>query len=123
MELIINHRSVCEGGPTHVTVADGAATIGQVIALFKEQKGVTCPIRLRDGRRVLRSTDTLDEVGIQSGRALVASKNAGGSPAYQALRRIEQGISSQSRAHGEMTRQISDVATAVSSGFSESRKG
>ena len=120
MELIINHRSICEGGPAHITVPDGATTVGRVIALFKEQTGVTCPVRLKTAQRVLRSTDTLDGAGIAGGHALTAVKNTNGSPAYQALRRIELGISRQSRAHGEMTRQISDVATALTSGFSAS---
>ena len=117
MELIINHRNICEGGPTHLTVPDGATTIGQVIALFKEQKGITQRIRLRAGRRMLCSTDTLDGVGIAGNHVLAAVKNTSGAATYQALRRVELGISRQSRSHGEMTRQIGDVATAVSGGF------
>ena len=80
MELIINHRSICEGGPAHITVPDGATTVGRAIALFKEQTGVTCPVRLKTAQRVLRSTDTLDEVGIAGGHALTAVKHTNGSP-------------------------------------------
>ena len=117
MELIINHRSVCEGGPTHLTVPDGATTIGQVIALFKKQTGITHRIRLRAGPRELRSTDTLDEAGIAGGDVLTAVKNTSGSATYQALCRVELGISRQSRAHGELMAQVGAVGTAVSGGF------
>ena len=117
MELVVNHGSLCDGGPARIAVADGSTTVGQVIALFKQQTGVSCAVRLKDGRRVLRSADTLEALGIRSGHAVTAVKNAFGSPAYQALRRIEKGVSVQSRAHGEIATQVSEVATAVSSGF------
>ena len=117
MEVVINYRNICDGGPARIAVADGSTTVGQVIALFKQQTGVSCAVRLKDKQRVLRSADTLEALGIRSGHAVTAVKNAYGSPAYQALRRIEKGVSTQSRAHRQLAEQVGGVATAVSSGF------
>ena len=66
---------------------------------------------------MLRSADTLEALGIHSGHGLTAVKNTCASPAFQALRRIERGVSTQSRAHRQLTEQVGGVATAVSSGF------
>ena len=93
--LTINHTSMAGGGPTQILAPDGATTIGQVVELFKEQTGITQRIRLRAAKRELRLTDTLDGVGIVGGHVLTAVKNTNGSPAYQALRRVELGISRQ----------------------------
>ena len=123
MKLLINHASVCEGGPTHVTVPDGATTIAQVIELFKEQTGATQRIRLRAATRELRLADTLDAAGIADGHELLAIKNASGSAAYQALRRVERGITRQTHAHGVLMGRVDEVGTAVRGGFDRVEAG
>ena len=123
MKLLINHASVCEGGPTHVTVPDGATTIAQVIELFKGQTGVTQRIRLRAATRQLRLADTLDAAGIADGHELLAIKNVSGSAAYQALRRVERGITRQTHAHGVLMGRVDEVGTAVRGGFDRVEAG
>ena len=122
-KLLINHASVCEGGPTHVTVPDGATTVAQVIELFKEQTGVTQRIRLRAATRQLRLADTLDAAGIADGHELLAIKNASGSAAYQALRRVERGITRQTHAHGALMTRVDEVGAAVRGGFDRVEAG
>ena len=124
MELTINHSSVCEGGPTQITVADGTTTVAQVIELLKERTGAAGNVRLRtSARQVLRLTDTLDEMGILSGHVLLAFRRAIHTPAAQALRRIERGITQQSYAHGELMARVGAVGTAVEAGFNRVEAG
>ena len=59
MELIINHRSICDGGPARIAVEDESTTVGQVIALFKQQTGVSCAVRLKDGGGACSAPPTL----------------------------------------------------------------
>ena len=109
MEVVIQHPTGCEGGPAKLSFGDGSTTITQVIAAFKEQTGTAFSVRLRAGGRKLRATSTLAEAGIVSGQTLSADKNTCGSAAAQALRRLERGVTQQSRNHRDVMVKLNGI--------------
>ena len=102
MEVLVQHPAGCEGGPTKLSFDDGSTTVGAVVAAFKEKTGVAFAVRLRAGGSKLRATSTLAEAGVVSGQTLSADRNTTVTPVTQALRRLERGVTQQSRSHRDL---------------------
>ena len=85
MELSIKHPNGIQGGPTTLTDLEPNMKIAEVIALFKNSAKIDGSLRLKSGKRWLKSNDCHPSIsGIVHAMILTSG-------ATQALRRIERG--------------------------------